>query len=92
MPSRIRYCIECRECHTRYVIGLSPYHNGSYLVSNASGFGNVVGLYCCCSLRTPQELKSAELQTYAVSEWAYKRGYGSPDEIVMVVEKNSRAS
>jgi len=34
MPSRIRHCVECSKCRIRYVIGLSPYDKGSYIVSN----------------------------------------------------------
>ena len=91
MASRIRNCVECRECHTRYVIGSSPYHNGSYLISNVSGSPNMIRLYCHCTSNTSQDFKS-ELRPYAVSEWAHERGYGSPDEIVMLVEENKRAS
>jgi hypothetical protein len=90
MPRQIRNCIECRECHTRYVIGSSPYHNGSYLVSNISGLPNVIRLYCSCHFQMPQLVKTGELRVYAVSEWAHERGYGSPEEIVLLVE-NKRA-
>jgi len=31
MTRRIRHCIECPKCRTRYLVGYSPYRNGSYL-------------------------------------------------------------
>jgi hypothetical protein len=27
----VRHCVECPECHTRYLPGSSPYDNGFYL-------------------------------------------------------------
>jgi ketosteroid isomerase-like protein len=34
MSLRIRHCIECPKCLTRYVIGSSPYRNGAHLISH----------------------------------------------------------
>lgn len=31
MP-RVRYCVECPKCRTRYLPSSSPYRNGSYLI------------------------------------------------------------
>jgi len=32
MGYRIRHCVECPKCLTRYLVACSPYRNGSYLV------------------------------------------------------------
>jgi hypothetical protein len=91
MPRRIRQCVECPKCHVRYLIGWSPYHNGSYLLSHPSL--DQIRLYCACD-DSPScyAFRWNELKTYAVSDWAYERGYGSPDEIVMVGAANAKAS
>ncbi|HZD09509.1 MAG TPA: hypothetical protein VE176_14735, partial [Candidatus Limnocylindrales bacterium] len=34
---RIRHCVECPKCLTRYLIAFSPYSNGSYLVPTVYG-------------------------------------------------------
>ena len=90
MPSRIRHCVECSKCCTRYVIGFSPYDNGSYIVSNPSGGVDLLRLYCACGVSN--ECKLSKLKVYAVSESAYARGYGSPDEIVPVRAAGEKAS
>ena len=84
MHSRIRQCVECPKCRTRYLIGCSPYSNGSYLVSNITGDADLLRLYCSCS-NSPSfhAFKWSELKTYAVSDGAHERGYGSPDEVVL---------
>jgi hypothetical protein len=90
MPSRIRHCVECSKCRIRYVIGLSPYDNGSYIVSNPPGGVDLLKLYCSCG--NSDGFRLSELKTYAVSESAYARGYGSPDEIVPVRAAGEKAS
>ena len=86
----IRHCVECSRCLTRYLIGFSPYPNGSYLVPLQDGKEWV--LYCSCG-RPPSSSRWSwsELKTYAVSRQAHGRGYGRPEEIVPV-EKDSRCS
>jgi hypothetical protein len=90
MPSRIRHCVECSKCRIRYVIGLSPYDNGSYIVSNPPGGVDLLKLYCSCG--NSDGFRLSELKTYAVAESAYARGYGSPDEIVPVRAAGEKAS
>jgi hypothetical protein len=92
MPSRLRHCIECPECNTRYLIGFSPYNNGSYLVSPSSEFLQEYKLVCsCCRPAVCSRWKSSELQTYGVSNQAFARGYGSADE-VWLYENGGKAS
>jgi hypothetical protein len=91
MSRRLRQCVECPKCHIRYLIGWSPYHNGSYLLSHQTL--DQVRLYCVCS--DPPSFYAFrwnELKMYAVSNWAHERGYGSPDEIVMVRAAGEQAS
>ena len=93
MPSRIRSCVECPKCHTRYVIGSSPYPNGSYIVAQPFAAPDLVRLYCICGdLPSSYAFKFSELKMYAVSEWGERRGYGSPEEIVIVRGAAERAS
>jgi len=85
MTMRIRHCVECPKCLTRYLIGFSPYPNGSYLVPLEEGFSQEWMLYCSCS-RPPSSSRwrSGELKMYTVSSQAHDRGYGRPGEIVPV--------
>jgi hypothetical protein len=79
----LRSCVECPRCHTRYIIGGNPYRNGSYISDHPSEGSDVRSLYCCCAGHFDFfPFKLSELKTYSVSQWAYNRGYGSPDEIV----------
>jgi hypothetical protein len=42
-------------------------------------------LYCTCgNLPSSYTFKFSELKVYAISDWAEKSGYGSPEEIVLV--------
>jgi len=86
MTLRIRHCVECPKCLTRYVIGSSPYPNGTYLVSHLSGDSEEHTLYCSCGMRS-FSIRWSELKTYAVSNRAHDRGYGMPDEIVLVTHE-----
>jgi hypothetical protein len=83
MSSRVRHCIECPKCFTRYLVGFSPYRNGSYLVPIAKGSWEGWTLYCSCgSPYRPSRWGSDELRPYEVSNIAHHRGFGPPDEIV----------
>ena len=85
MSSRIRHCVECPKCRTRYLIGFSPYPNGSNLVTFGTGPREEGALYCSCC-RPPIQIRwnRSQLKPYAVSNGAYARGYGPPEEIVPV--------
>lgn len=85
MAWRIRHCVECPKCCTRYLVGFSPYRNGSFLVPLAAGSWNEWTLYCSCrSPHTPSRWSSEELTRYEVSARAHLRGFGAPDEIVAI--------
>ena len=92
MASRVRYCVECPKCLTRYLPGFSPYLNGSYLLSLAEGFAEEWTLYCACGRpHISSRWSWSDLKLYAVSSQAHDRGYGPPEEIVPV-DKKSRFS
>lgn len=80
--SRIRHCVECPKCHTRYLPGCSPYRNGSYLIPLvANGLSGWI-LYCACGTpHVSSQWSGRELKPYEVSVKSYRRGYGSPEEI-----------
>ena len=67
MASRVRHCVECPKCLTRYLPGLSPYRNGSYLMPRAEGFVDEWALYCACG-RPPISSRWSwnDLKLYAV--------------------------
>src|SRR3979409_537204 len=46
--ARVRHCVECPKCLTRYLVGFSPYRNGSYLMPLSAGFSEEWTLYCSC--------------------------------------------
>jgi hypothetical protein len=85
MGFRIRHCVECPKCLTRYLPGFSPYRNGSYLLPLAEGFADEWTLYCACG-RPPVSSRWSwsDLKLFAVSKRAHDRGYGRPEEIVPV--------
>lgn len=80
MTRRIRHCVECPKCRTRYLLGASPYANGAYLVL-APGDSETHTLYCPCGKSTFNS-RWNDSKKYVVSGTAYDRGYGSPDEIL----------
>ena len=83
MAARVRHCVECPECFTRYLIGFSPYHNGSYLVPFLTESSEEYKLFCsCCRPPVSSRWRWGELKTYSVSNQAYDRGYGPPEGIV----------
>ena len=87
MTMRIRHCVECPKCLTRYLVGFSPYPNGSYLVPLVEGLSEGWALYCSCgSPPNPSRWYWTELKPYMVSGPAHNRGYGRPEEIVAVEE------
>src|SRR5690242_8798647 len=85
MSFRIRHCVECSKCRTRYLIGFSPYRNGSDLVCFGAGSSEECTLHCTCGRPPIQSRWSwSQLTRYAVSNRAYDRGYGPPEEVVPV--------
>jgi hypothetical protein len=85
MASRVRHCVECPKCGIRYLVGFSPYRNGSYLLPIARGSYQEWVLYCSCgSPPSHSRWKWDELQPYDVSRGAHVRGYGPPDEVVRI--------
>lgn len=82
MADRLRHCAVCPECSTRYLIGFSPYLNGSCLVSFVTESSEEYKLLCACH-RPPlcSRWNWRELKGYIVSNAAYARGYGSPKEV-----------
>lgn len=89
MPLRIRHCIECPECRTRYVIGLSPYGNGAYLLAQCEGTCERYTLLCSCGEPfSISRLSASVVARYVVPPVAYKRGYGSPEEVVALARSD----
>jgi hypothetical protein len=83
MTLRMRHCVECPKCHTRYLIGFSPYRNGARLVPLVAGVWEQWILYCSCGRPpTSSRWSASELKMYVVSDQAHGRGYGPPAEIV----------
>jgi hypothetical protein len=84
MP-RIRHCVECPNCHTRYLIAFSPYRNGAYLLPAVDGCWDDYTLYCGCQNGwVVSRWKWREAKPCEVSKAAYERGYGTPDEILTI--------
>jgi hypothetical protein len=91
--ARVRHCVECPKCLTRYLPGFSPYRNGSYLLPLTEGFADEWTLYCACG-RPPisSRWSWSDLKLYAVSNQAHDRGYGPPEDIVPVVVGKPKVS
>jgi len=82
MSIRVRHCVECPKCHTRYLLGFSPYRNGSYLVFEDVGTLDEFALYCSCGRpSTLSRWSVSKLKAYQVPNSAYDRGYGASDEV-----------
>jgi hypothetical protein len=82
MGHRIRHCVECPKCRTRYLLARSPYYNGSYLIPTVNGSVEEYTLYCvCATIPVRSHWRSDEMKTYNVSKAAYDRGFGTPDEV-----------
>lgn len=91
--SRIRHCIECPNCRTRYLISFSPYGNGSYLVTTMYGSTQEHALYCFCRGGTRATRWSGrEVMACEVSKAAYERGYGTTEEIWPINNGRQRPS
>src|SRR5579862_7601570 len=82
MP-RIRHCVECPRCLTRYLVSCSPYENGSYLLPTIEGCQDEYTLYCRCKAAASR-WKASEFKSCEVSPAAFERGYGTPQEIVEI--------
>jgi hypothetical protein len=82
MGYRLRHCVECPECCTRYLIGFSPYSNGSYLASVGIDSSEEYKLLCSCRRTLVcSRWNRNDLKIYEVSKAAYALGYGSAHEI-----------
>jgi len=82
--SRIRHCVLCPNCLTRYLIGFSPYANGAYLVCTRAGSMEDCVLHCPCRRsQAPTRFRSSDIKTCEVTNPAYRRGFGSSDEILL---------
>ena len=93
MSSRIRSCVECPNCHTRYLIGFSSHSNGSYIVSHPQRAAVMHRLYSTCSNSpSPYAFKFSKLKMYDISDWADRHACGSPEEIVLVRAATGKAS
>ena len=85
MGFRVRHCVECPRCRTRYLVGFSPYENGSYLVPLSAGCWDEWVLHCSCG--TPgfaSRWNWNELKMYVVPGEAHRRGYGPAQEILCI--------
>jgi hypothetical protein len=92
MSFRFRHCIECPICKTRYLVGFSPYDNGSLVFPSVTGETDDWVLYCAC--QTPhvtQECHWSEMKICIVSKLAHSRGYGSPEEMVYLPQRTAYA-
>ncbi len=90
MSVRIRHCLQCPKCLTRYLVSASPYGNGSYLVHTALHSVDEYVLYCAC--QTPAAIsrfRSADLHRCEVTRAAHRRGFGTPEEIVALKDERS---
>lgn len=87
---RIRHCVECSKCHTRYIVSLSPYRNGSYIIPTVRGSSEEYALYCSCR-KAAKVWRWSEVQTCKIASQAYERGYGTPEEIVQVTNRPQHA-
>jgi hypothetical protein len=84
MRYRVRQCVECPKCLTRYLVGSSPYRNGSSVVPVRSGSTEEYVLYCQCHRPAAvSRWMSSELKSCTVSRDAYFSGYGNHHQIVI---------
>jgi len=80
--SRIRHCVECPKCLTRYLISFSPYSNGAYLRPAVNASSNEYILYCSCRGGSGvSRWRANEVIACRVSNAAYERGYGMSAEV-----------
>ena len=82
---RIRHCVECPNCHILYLVSLSPYRNGSYLMPTMRGSSQEYALYCSCRRGSAARVwRWSEMKACEISKAAYDRGYGTRDEVVSI--------
>jgi hypothetical protein len=82
---RIRHCVECPNCHIVYLVSLSPYCNGSYVMPTIRGSSREYALYCSCRRGSaPRVWRWSEVKACEISKAAYDRGYGTRDEVVLI--------
>jgi hypothetical protein len=82
---RIRHCVECPKCHIVYLVSLSPYRNGSYLMPTMRGSSREYALYCSCWRGSAARVwRWSEVKACEISKAAYDRGYGTRDEVVSI--------
>jgi hypothetical protein len=80
--SRIRHCVECPKCFTRYLISFTPYRNGAYLRPALNGRWDEYILYCSCrGGGHVSRFRAKEEMACKVSNAAFERGYGTSAEI-----------
>jgi hypothetical protein len=92
MSARLRHCVECPECCTRYLIGFSPYSNGALLVCVEREVAEDYRLFCSCRWpRVCSRWSRNDLKVYEVSNAAYVRGYGSAGEIWIAARYGNQA-
>ena len=83
--SRIRHCVECPKCQTRYLISFSPYSNGAYLRPAVDASSDEYILYCSCGRDVGvSRWRASEVIACKVSNAAFKRGFGTSVEIRLV--------
>jgi hypothetical protein len=83
MRALIRRCVECSRCRTRYLVGFSPYWNGTFLLPTTTGSFDTYTLYCSCSRPSASSVwKWSDMKPCTVAKPAHSRGYGSFEEIV----------
>jgi hypothetical protein len=83
--TRIRHCLVCPKCGMRYLVPCSPYRNGSYLIPTVVGSLEEYVLYCSCRIgNVASRWKWSDMKEYEVTKAAYERGYGTPDEILLI--------
>lgn len=80
---RIRHCVECPKCLTRYVVSCNPYGNSSVLQPVIEGCWDEYTLYCRCKAAASW-WKSSEFMICEISAAAFERGYGTAEEITPV--------
>ena len=89
MSLRVRHCVECPKCLTRYVIASSPYRNGSYIVPTVPYLSEDYILYCACGKPAVSSWwRWSEVKTYKVATAAHDRGYGTPQEIALTRDES----
>ena len=86
----VRHCVECPKCHTRYLIGFSPYRNGASLVRIGARLSDEYVLYCSCSNpAVSSRWHGDQIKKYQVSKAAHSRRYGTPEEIRAVTHRSN---